>query len=243
MPAEDSLPQISSLTVSDPLLKPVPFGRPMRDTHFLLDPSYTPLNHGSFGTYPKYVQQRLRECQALGEARPDIAIFYQYPKMLDESRAAIADVLGLPVDEVVLVQNATVATNTVVRNLQFEEGDLILHLNTVYGAVEKTVESLKETTPVDNIKIAINYPVSDDSLVDTIATAIQSAKQAGKKVRIAVFDTITSLPGLSVPWERLVTLCKEEGILSMVDAAHGAGQIKLGIAAAQPDFFVSNLHK
>ena len=236
-------PKMSNLTISDPLLKPVPFGRHMRDNHFLLDPSYTPLNHGSFGTYPRHVQQRLRECQALGETRPDIAILYHFPKMLDESREAIAKFLGLHVDEVVLVQNATTAINTVLRNLRFEEGDVILHLSTVYGAVEKAVESLKEATPVENINVAISYPISDDEVIGTIATAIKSAKQSGKKVRIAIFDTVTSMPGLRVPWEHLVALCKEESILSLVDAAHGVGQIKLDIASAQPDFLVSNLHK
>ena len=243
MSKEDSAIDMSNMTISDPLLKPVPFGRPMRDTHFLFDPSYISLNHGSFGTYPRYVQKRFRQCQDLAEARPDVAMLYQFPKLLHESRAAIADFLGLPVDEIVLVPNATVATNTVLRNLKFEEGDVILHLSTVYGAVEKTIESLKETTPVENINISITYPLSDDKLVEAFGQAIKSANGSGKKVRIAVFDTISSMPGVCGPWERLAALCKEEGVLSMVDAAHGVGHIKLHIADAQPDFLVSNLHK
>ena len=243
MSAEGAAPDMSKMTISDPLLKPAPFGRPMRDAHFLFDPDYNPLNHGSFGTYPKYVQNRLRQCQDLAEARPDAFLFFDYPRMLDDSRAAIADFLGLPVNEIVLVQNATQAINTVLRNLKFEEGDVIIHLSTVYGAVEKLIESLKETTPVANITVPIKYPLSNDDLVQTFRIAIKSAKRSGNKVRIAVFDTITSTPGVCVPWERLVSLCEEENVLSMVDAAHGAGHLKLSIAQVQPDFLVSNLHK
>ncbi|KAL9124053.1 MAG: hypothetical protein Q9217_006579 [Psora testacea] len=231
------------MNISDPLLSPTPFGRLMRDTHFLLDPSYNPLNHGSFGTYPKYVQKRLHECQAMSEARPDAFVRHQCPALLDESRATVADYVGVPSDEIVLVPNASTATNVVLRNLQFEKGDVVIHMSTVYGAVEKTIAYVSEITPLESINVAISYPMSDDNVVNQFRIAIQATQQAGQKVRLAIFDTITSMPGLRVPWERLVALCKEQGVLSFVDGAHGIGQIKIDIPNVQPDFLVSNLHK
>ena len=220
-------------------ISPCPFGRPIRDAHFLLAPTYTPLNHGAFGTYPKSVQNRLHECQALSEARPDSFVRYQYPPMLDQSRAAMAQFLGLPVDEVVFVPNATTAINVVLRSLRYEKGDVILHLSTVYGAVEKTIQYLCETTEVDDFNVAVQYPINDELLVSLFRSGIQSVKSQGKTVKIAVFDTISSLPGVRVPWKRLVEVCKDEGVLSMVDGAHGVGHIGLGLAKVQPDFFAS----
>lgn len=228
---------------SQPDLSPCPFGRAMREKHFLFAPTYTPLNHGSFGTYPKSVQKRLQEVQALSEARPDTFVRYQYPKLLDESRAAMAEYLGVPVDEVVFGPNATTAINVVLRSLVFSKGDVILHLSTVYSAVEKTVEYLRETTEVDNINLAVEYPIDDERLTTQFCAAIKSAKSTGKNIRIAVFDTISSMPGVRVPWERLVQICKAENVLSMVDGAHGVGQIPLDLANVQPDFFTSNCHK
>ena len=216
-----------------------PFGRPMRDAHFLFAPTYTPLNHGSFGTYPKSVQNRLRECQALSEARPDNYVRYQYPPMLDKSRAAMAQFLGLPVDEIVFVPNATTAINVVLRSLRYEKGDVILHLSTVYGAVEKTIQYLCETTEVDDVNLAVQYPIDAELLVSSFRGGIQRVKAQGQTVKVAVFDTISSLPGVRVPWERLVEVCKDEGVLSMVDGAHGVGHIRLGLAKVQPDFFAS----
>ena len=215
----------------------------MRDKHFLFAPSYTPLNHGSYGTYPKCVQKRLHEVQALAEARPDLFVRDQYPKLLDESRAALAQYLGVPVDEVVFVPNATTGANVVLRSLTFEKGDVILHLSSVYGSIQKTVEYLRETSEIDTIIIEVDYPISDEALVSRFHAAIRSAKAEGKNIRVASFDTVSSMPGLRVPWERLVDVCKAEGVLSMVDGAHGVGQISLNLARVQPDFFTSNCHK
>ena len=227
----------------EPALTPCPFGRRMREEHFLFAPTYTPLNHGSFGTYPKSVQWRFHEVQALSEARPDTFIRYQYPKMLAESRAAVAEYLKVAIDEVVFVSNATTAINVILRSLVFNRGDVIVLLSTSYGSVEKTVEYLRETAGIEIINIAIEYPIDDKALVEAFHAAFKAAKAEGKNVRIAGFDTITSSPGVKVPWERLVEVCRDEQVLSMVDGAHGIGQIDLDLANVQPDFFTSNCHK
>ena len=215
----------------------------MRDKHFLLAPGYTPLNHGAYGTYPRAVQVRLLECQLLAEARPDAWMRHEIPKRIDASRSAMAEYLGVARDEVVFLPNATTAINVILRSLTFRKGDVIVHFSTVYESVGKTVDYLKETTPVDNISIELAHPMSDDSVIGAFREGLQLAKRQGRKARVAVFDTVTSSPGILNPWERLVRLCKEENILSLLDGAHGIGHLPLDLARAQPDFFTSNLHK
>ena len=230
--------------MADALIPMTSFGRTMRDTHFMLAPTYTPLNHGSFGTYPKPVQNRLHECQMLSEQRPDTFQRYQCPLMLDKSRAAMASFLDIPVNEVVFVPNATTAINVVLYNMNFQKGEAILHLSTLYASVAKMLEYLHETRGVESINVAVEYPISDDVLVSSFQTAIRDANHGRRlKVRLAIFDTISSLPGVRVPWERLVEICREENVLSLVDGAHGVGHIDLGLSMVQPDFFTSNCHK
>ena len=211
----------------------------------MLAPTYTPLNHGSFGTYPKTVRKRLHECQALSEARPDNFQRFDYPLMLDTSRATMASFLDVPVDEVVFVPNATTAINVVLQNLRFEKGEVILHLSTLYGSVAKMIEYMNETRGVESINVAAEYPIDDDALVSKFQMAIKRVKfgKWRRRVGVAIFDTISSLPGVRVPWERLVEVCREEGVLSLVDGAHGVGHINLGLSKVQPDFFTSNCHK
>lgn len=220
----------------------VAFGKPMRD-QFLLAKEYLPLNHGSFGTYSMSVRQDLHKWQDLSEARPDTFIRYDYPKLLDSACKAIAAYLEVPSQEVVFLQNATTGINTVLRSLVFATGDVILHMSTIYGACAKTVEYICETTPAESFNIKVEYPIGDDKLIANFIRGLDEVKASGKKVKVAIFDTISSMPGVRVPWEKLVQICKERGVLSLVDGAHSVGQINLYLGTVQPDFFVSNCHK
>ena len=51
------------------------------------------------------------------------------------------------------------------------------------------------------------------------------------------------MPGLRVPFERLVPALQAEGALVLVDGAHGIGHVNIDLSILNPDFFVTNLHK
>ncbi|KAF3043360.1 hypothetical protein E8E11_008773 [Didymella keratinophila] len=204
----------------------VKFGKELREKDFLFDKDYLNLNHGSFGTYPLPIRSVLRSFQDLAEARPDSFIRYQYPTYLNASRAAVADLINAPPKTVVFVPNATTGVNTVLRNLIFEEGDHIVYFATIYKGCNLTVEYITETTPAKAVKVDYTYPVEDDWLVEAFEKKVQDVRNAGGKVKIAIFDTVVSMPGVRVPFERLTEACKELGVLSLVDAAHGVGHVK-----------------
>lgn len=90
------------------------------------------------------------------------------------------------------------------------------------------------------------WPIEDDDLVDQFEAAISriNTEDNGKRrVRLAIVDTITSQPGLRIPYEKLTAKCREHDVLSLVDGAHGVGQIPLDLSTLDADFFTTNLHK
>ncbi|KAF2122303.1 pyridoxal phosphate-dependent transferase [Lophiotrema nucula] len=218
------------------------FGKQLRK-EFLFDERWLNLNHGSFGTYPRVIRDVMRSFQDQAEARPDDFIRYIYPQLLDSSRLAISNLLNTPVEAVVFVPNATTGVNTVLRNLVYEPGDHILYFATIYGACEKSVAYITETTPASSVKIEYTYPVEDDWLVSQFHAKVDEVEKSGGRVKLAIFDTVVSMPGVRMPFESLTAACKERGVLSCIDGAHGVGHVELDLATLDPDFFVSNMHK
>lgn len=41
---------------------------------------------------------------------------------------------------------------------------------------------------------------------------------------VAVIDSIASNPGVLLPWQEMVKVCREEGVWSVIDGAHSIGQ-------------------
>ncbi|KAL7815634.1 PLP-dependent transferase [Trichoderma gracile] len=224
------------------IVSPPRFGRAFGDEHFMFKPGFIHLNQGSYGGYPRPVRIALRSVQDAVQAEPDNFVRYTYPSKLDESRALLAELLhAADKDEIVLVPNATTALNTVLRNLKYEQGDMIAYVQGAYGAIEKTVDYLVETTPVESICVSFDPTMDDDdALVESFRCVLQ---QHRGRVRVAIFDTVMSMPGLRMPFERLAQICREFGVLSAIDGAHGIGLIGLYLDRLGADFLTTNCHK
>ncbi|KAI5862035.1 putative aminotransferase family protein [Durotheca rogersii] len=223
----------------------VPFGAEMRRKHFAFAPRYTPLNHGSYGTVPKSVRATHVALEAEVDAAPDPFISLDFYGRLAEQRALAARVLGAAdPDEVVFVPNATTGTDTVLKNFEWQDGDTVLVYELVYGAVAHGLSWLEETRGVHVHVARPQWPLPDDELVATMVAAAREVQTTpGRRLRLAIVDSIISMPGLRVPYERLVPALQAEGAMVLVDAAHGIGHIDINLDVLRPDFLVTNLHK
>ena len=113
---------------------PLPaFGKQMRKQEFLFAENYIPLNHGSYGAYPKSVHTAKLAWQELAEHRPDFFMRRKYVHQLDKCREIAAKAINAERRDCVFVMNATTAVNEILRSLKWNAGDTILYYSTIYG--------------------------------------------------------------------------------------------------------------
>lgn len=201
---------------------------------------------GSFGAFPRAVSDAQQALRASSESAPDLFLRYSFIDLLAAARKAISQYLHTSADQCVFVPNATLGLNTILRNLHLNsEKACVIYFDTVYGAIEKTLLSIRETSPSLNLRRVEDYtlPCTHEVIISALRQTIRDARKDGLNIQACVFETITSMPAARFPFEKITTTCKEEGILSIIDGAHGVGQIPLNLGELNPDFFVSNCHK
>jgi hercynylcysteine S-oxide lyase len=199
------------------------------------------------------------------ESNPDKFLRYDFRQLSPINRARVAKLIGAETDEVVLVPNATHGVNTVLKNINWKAGDYMIQsksfiflsivfeltrigeANVTYGAVSKTVQYILDVTPGLNMSsFDIMAPTTHGEIIEKFRSLVASIKSSGDFSKpdspkiVAVIDAIVSNPGISLPWERMVELCHQEGVLSVVDAAHSIGhQFGIDLSKTKPDFWIS----
>lgn len=127
-----------------------------------------------------------------------------------------------------------------------------LAANIAYIGVERSTRYLADMNPpvtLEMINIGPPYTLNDIfnafeaafNRVQSSAEYVALTKQGERPRIVAIVDAISSMPGLLMPWERIVEFCKgHENVWSLVDAAHAIGQIvDTNLSEIVPDFWVS----
>jgi len=204
--------------------------------HFLLDPSITFLNHGSFGATPKPVFEEYQRWQRELERQPVEFLGRRCAGLLAESRAALGKYLGTQADNLVYTQNVTIALNIVARSLELGAGDEVLTSSHEYGAMDRTWRFLARERGFSYI----NQPVSLTSKADFIESFWQGVTA---RTRVIFLSHITSPTALIFPIQQIIQRARAAGIITVIDGAHAPGQIPLDLDLLAADFYGGNLHK
>ncbi len=204
---------------------------------FMLDPTVTFLNHGSFGATPKAVFDTFMEWERKAELEP--VAFHAGSKYthLAEARAALGAFVGAPANDLVYVENATTGVNIVAKSLPFQPGDEIVETNHIYGACDKTFQAVCEKTGAKQVVVDIPMPCSDAEMVERIWSGVTD------KTKLIFLSHLTSPTALKLPVEEICRRARAAGIMTLIDGAHVPGQLDLDVVALDADFYTGNCHK
>ena len=206
--------------------------------HFLLDPSITFLNHGSFGASPKPVFEAYQNWQLRLERQPVLFLGRELDNLLKDSRYVLGEYLNADTDDLVYIPNATHGVNIIAHSLSLKPGDEILTTDHEYGACDYTWDFICSKTGTSYIHQPIPLPVhSEEEIIEQFWLGVTA------QTKVIYLSHITSPTALCLPVEKICQRAKKAGILTVIDAAHAPGQIPVDLQMLDADIVFGNCHK
>ena len=148
--------------------------------HWLLDPSITFLNHGSFGATPRSVLERQSALRRQMEAEPVRFFVRELEPLLDSARSELASFIGADAEGLAFVPNATAGVNAVLRSLDLDMHDEILITTQEYNACRNAVDFVAGLAGARVVVVDIPFPVtSQDDVLDRIVSAATQRMASG----------------------------------------------------------------
>jgi isopenicillin-N epimerase len=223
------------------------FGHAMRE-HWVLDPEYTYLNHGTVGAPPRRVLERQQALRDELERQPARFMLrelnghqpapWRAESRLREAARSVAGFLGSRSEDLVFVPNVTTGLNAVLRSIPLAPGDDVVMPDLSYGANALAAGIATRERGATLRLVEMPYPVRDpDGIVDAMISALTP------RTRLVVVDHITSLTALVLPVKAIAAACHARGVTILVDGAHAPGSLALDIPSIGADWYVANLHK
>lgn len=220
----------------------LPRRRPLHPAgeRYLLDPSVTFLNHGSFGACPEPVFATWQAWQRRLEREPVLLLGREIAELLAEARAPLAEYLNAKAEDLVFVPNATHGVNIVARSLArgLGPGDEVLATDHEYGACERAWRFLSRERGFDFVAKQTPLPLVDpDAWLDALWEGVTP------RTKVIFASHITSPTALTLPVAALCARAREAGIITVIDGAHAPGQIALDLGSIGADYYTGNCHK
>lgn len=205
---------------------------------FLLDPAIDYLNHGSFGACPipvLHAQQQLRERIERGPTR---FLAREYEGLMDNARAALAQLIDAKPEHIVFVPNATTGVNVALHSLQLSAGDELLATNHTYNACKNALWHVADRARAKLVIAPLPFPIaSEEAVIEAILAAVTP------RTRLLLIDHVTSPTGLVMPVERIVKEMHSRGVKVLLDGAHAPGLLSFSVRAIGADYYTGNCHK
>ena len=213
----------------------------LRDA-FMLDPEIAFLNHGFVGATPRAVFEANLERSREFEREPVDYISRYATGRLAEARASLAGYVDADPDDLVFTTNGTIGLNMVARSLarslELGPGDELLMTDHEHGGIERLFQYLAERRGFTLVRRAVPLPVTTHAdFVEQLMAGVT------ERTRAIVISHMTAPSALVLPVAEVCRRARELGIVTVVDGAHGPGQLPLSLRTIDPDFYVGILHK
>ena len=152
-----------------------------------------------------------------------------------QAREETGNMFGAKSENVVFTANCTQSLNTAIKGV-LKKGDEVIISSMEHNSVLRPVHYLK-------VKGIIDYKVAKVYPNDEIRTTESFLAHINKNTKAVICTCVSNVFGTTLPIGKLGKLCKEKGILFIVDAAQCAGTKKINMKKQNIDILCAPGHK
>ncbi len=228
---------------------------------FALPEDYFHMNTGTTGTPPAFVLRNLAVYNAYKALDPrdweknlnaDFPELFPLgssmlgPSAMAARQAQVAAAYGANADEIVLSYDTTDACNLIFAGTPWKQGDRIVTTSMEHPALDGPIAWARDHHGVEVVVIDIPSRFGADRSVEEVASwfdaELAKPLPAGAKQYVA-FSEVFYKNGLRMPVAEICAAARGRGAYSVVDTAHGWGQLPIDCHAYGADFIAGAGHK
>lgn len=199
---------------------------------FLIPPDRIYLNTGTLGAQPRVV------LEAVEEHHRRVAATFPPGVRWDDLKASVARLLACDPEGLVFPRSTTEAMAFVANGLDVGPGDEIVTTDHehVGGLCPWQVVAARRGAVLRVVRLPVPAP-SPEALLKPVVRALSAA------TRVVSVSHMTFTTGTRLPVEELVRVCRERGVVCVIDGAHPPGMVQVDLGRMAPDFYASSPHK
>lgn len=158
--------------------------------------------------------------------------------IIDETKSALLKLIkGNSSSSVTFSPSITIALNQILNGIDFENGDTVYVSPFEHNAVMRTLKLISDKIDL-NIK---ELPLNEDTLeIDLAKTEYLISKD---KPKCLCINYISNVTGYILPIEEIFEVCKNNNVITVLDAAQALGLIEIDITSIKVDFIAFTGHK
>ncbi len=205
---------------------------------YVLKPDYVNLEHGYYSMQSQPVLEAfIRHVREVNRE----ASHYMRTRQSDDKtavRARIAQLAGVPAEELIVTRNTTESLDTVIAGFDWHAGDEAVMAAQDYGAMLDMFRLQARRYGMVNRVISLPMdPRSDEEIVQLYESAITP------KTRLLMCCHLVNITGQILPVARIADMAHRHGVQVMVDGAHAFGHLAFAIPDLSCDYYAASLHK
>jgi len=203
----------------------------VRTQFYIKDGLY--LNTGTKGSVPMYVMNSMFEQLIRGEQ-----FFVKRGWDGKQLKKDIAEFVGIKPEELVFTRNTTEGMNYVANGLDLKPGDEIITTTHEHVGGMCMWELKEKRYGCVMKRVPIPAPVENpEDLINPFKEAITD------RTKVISICHVTFSTGTIFPVKQFARLCRENGIILVIDGAHPPGMMNVNIHDLECDYYASSPHK